>query len=104
MFRVDKELFYELMFKELILMKKQSISTFSYDLEDERLDKLLREAVLWLVFLVRRFEPTDDSIREVSSRKLLSEIAEIYDIPFFSIVICLLILFKNYYKSLWKTQ
>ena len=85
-------------------MKKQSISTFSYDLEDEHLDKLLREAVLWLVFLVRRFEPTDDSITEVSSRKLLSEIAEIYDIPFFSIVICLLILFKKYYKSLWKTQ
>ena len=88
------------MFKELILIKKQLKSGFSYDLDDEHLDKLLREAVLWLVFLVRRFEQTDDSITDVSSRKLLSEISEIDEIPFFIIVICILALFKYYYKSL----
>jgi hypothetical protein len=102
--RVDNESFYDAMFKELILIKKQLKSGFSYDLEDERLDKLLREAVLWLFFLVRRFEPTDDSTADVSSRKLLSEISEIDEIPFFSIVICLLAFFENYYKSLWNIK
>ena len=72
---------------EFILMKKQSMSGFSSDLEEERRDRLLLDAVLMLVFLVIRFDPTDDSIREVSSKKLLSEIAETSDIPFFSIVI-----------------
>lgn len=68
-------------------MKKQSISGFYSDLEEDLLDRLLREAVLWLVFLQSRFEHSEDPMIEVSSRKLLSEIIEIYDIYFLSIAI-----------------
>lgn len=64
-------------------MKKQSISIFYYDFYDECLDKLLLEAVLWLVFLVNRFELIDDSINDVSSRKLLSDIVSIIEFYFF---------------------
>jgi len=84
--RVEIELLSRGMLRELILMKKQSMSDFSFDLEEERLERLLLEAVLWSVFLVRRFSPKDDSRREVSSRKLLSDMADIYEIPFFSMV------------------